>query len=171
MPQFETMSYAYLKNKAAKLKLNKRREEVVALSHGQIDRSIADMRTDGIEKHHSFTFEQLEKMRQAIKEHKVTGKVRDLRDMMTLFQQYIDAAETSYGIKGKDVDARAVSLNAMVSLHMIPPQKAEIALVANEVATQDAGGATETIEDAIFEAEGSDIDHGSEAEEHDSAGG
>jgi hypothetical protein len=54
-----------------------------------------------------------------------------------LFQQYIDAAEKSYGLNGKDMDERAISLNAMVSLHVIPPQRDEPRNVTLEVAMQE----------------------------------
>ena len=57
--------------------------------------------------------------------------------MMTLFQQYIDAAEKSYGLNGKDMDERAISLNAMVSLHVIPPQRDEPRNVTIDVAMQE----------------------------------
>ncbi len=57
--------------------------------------------------------------------------------MMTLFQQYIDAAEKSYGLNGKDMDERAISLNAMVSLHVIPPQRDEPRNVTIEVAHEE----------------------------------
>ena len=137
MPEFEGMSYAYLKNKSAKFGLHQKAEDVAIISRGNVDRSIAERRTSGIEDHHVFTFEQLEKMRKAILEHKVTGKVQDLRSMMTLFQQYIDAAEKSYGLNGKDMDDRAISLNAMVSLHVLPPPKDEPRNVTLEVAMQE----------------------------------
>jgi len=137
MPEFQGMSYAYLKNKSAKFGLHQKAEDVAIISRGNVDRSIAERRTSGIEDHHVFTFEQLEKMRKAILEHKVTGKVQDLRSMMTLFQQYIDAAEKSYGLNGKDMDERAISLNAMVSLHVVPPQRDEKPNVAIEVAMEE----------------------------------
>lgn len=137
MPEFEGMSYAYLKNKSAKFGLHQKAEEVQIIAKGNVDRSIAERRTSGIEEHHVFTFEQLEKMRKAILEHKVTGKVQDLRSMMTLFQQYIDAAEKSYGLNGKDMDERAISLNAMVSLHVVPPQKDEPRNVTIDVAMDE----------------------------------
>ena len=45
--------------------------------------------------------------------------------MIDLFQKYLEAAETSYGLKGADVSStQAVSLNAMVALHIAPPSKA-----------------------------------------------
>jgi len=137
MPEFEGMSYAYLKNKSAKFGLHKKAEEVQIIAKGEVDRGLAEKRTAGIEEHHLFTFEQLEKMRKAILEHKVSGKVQDLRSMMTLFQQYIDAAEKSYGLNGKDMDERAISLNAMVALHVVPPQKDEPRSVTIEVAHEE----------------------------------
>ena len=142
MPEFEGMSYAYLKNKSAKFGLHQKAEEVQIIAKGNVDRSIAERRTTGIEEHHVFTFEQLEKMRKAILEHKVTGKVQDLRSMMTLFQQYIDAAEKSYGLNGKDMDERAISLNAMVSLHVMPPPKDEPRNVTHEIAMEEVQAVT-----------------------------
>ena len=155
MPEFQGMSYAYLKNKSAKFGLHKKAEEVQIIARGEVDRSIAERRTAGIEEHHLFTFEQLEKMRKAILEHKVTGKVQDLRSMMTLFQQYIDAAEKSYGLNGKDMDERAISLNAMVALHVVPPQKDEPRNVTSDVTMQEvqAGSATSFEENSAI-AEG-----------------
>jgi hypothetical protein len=144
MPEFEGMSYAYLKNKSAKFGLHQKAEDVAIISRGNVDRSIAERRTSGIEDHHVFTFEQLEKMRKAILEHKVTGKVQDLRSMMTLFQQYIDAAEKSYGLNGKDMDERAISLNAMVSLHVLPPPKDEPRNVTIDVAMQEVQASSAT---------------------------
>jgi hypothetical protein len=142
MPEFQGMSYAYLKNKSAKFGLHQKAQDVAIIAAGQVERSLADRRSKGIEDHHIFTFEQLEKMRRAIKEHKVTGKVQDLRSMMTLFQQYIDAAEKSYGLNGKDMDERAISLNAMVSLHVVPPQRDEPRNVTIEVATSEVQAIT-----------------------------
>jgi len=144
MPEFEGMSYAYLKNKSAKFGLHQKAEEVQIIARGNVDRSIAERRSAGIEDHHVFTFEQLEKMRKAILEHKVTGKVQDLRSMMTLFQQYIDAAEKSYGLNGKDMDERAISLNAMVSLHVIPPQRDEPRNVTLDVTMDEVQAVTAT---------------------------
>ena len=155
MPEFQGMSYAYLKNKSAKFGLHQKAEDVQIIARGEVDRSIAERRTAGIEEHHLFTFEQLEKMRKAILEHKVTGKVQDLRSMMTLFQQYIDAAEKSYGLNGKDMDERAISLNAMVALHVIPPQKDEPRNVTLDVTMEEvqAGSAT-SFEESEAIAEG-----------------
>jgi hypothetical protein len=155
MPEFEGMSYAYLKNKSAKFGLHQKAEDVAIISRGNVDRSIAERRTSGIEDHHVFTFEQLEKMRKAILEHKVTGKVQDLRSMMTLFQQYIDAAEKSYGLNGKDMDERAISLNAMVSLHVVPPQRDEPRNVTLDVTMDEVQAVT-----AIQSKENSAIEEG-----------
>ena len=74
---------------------------------------------------------------------------------MTLFQQYIDAAEKSYGLNGKDMDERAISLNAMVALHVVPPQKDEPRNVTLDVTMQEvqAGSAT-SFEESEAIAEG-----------------
>lgn len=160
MPEFQGMSYAYLKNKSARFGLHQKAQDVAIIAAGQVERSLADRRSKGIEDHHIFTFEQLEKMRRAIKEHKVTGKVQDLRSMMTLFQQYIDAAEKSYGLNGKDMDERAISLNAMVSLHVVPPQRDEPRNVTIEVAPAEVQAITATNGSAGEEGTGEGAESG-----------
>ena len=120
------MSLAYLKNQVAKRKLLDKRDEVLAKAKAATDKTIVERRTAGVEEHHLFAFTQLEKLRMAIAEHQVKGSVKELREMIDLFQKYLEAAETSYGLKGADVaSTQAVSLNAMVALHIAPPSKAE----------------------------------------------
>ena len=149
MPEFKGLSYEYLKNRAAKLGLHSKREEVKIIAAGGVNSSIAERRTEGIEKHHIFTFEQLNKMRTAILEHKVKGSVKDLREMMSLFQSYIDAAEQSYGLKGQDMDQRAISLNAMVSLHIKPPERDIGPIVAGNMVVEEVRDMTGTLENRL----------------------
>jgi hypothetical protein len=120
------MSLAYLKNQVAIRKLLDKRDEVLAKAKAATDKTIVERRTAGVEEHHLFAFDTLEKLRRAIAEHQVKGSVKELREMIDLFQKYLEAAETSYGLKGADVaSTQAVSLNAMVALHIAPPSKAE----------------------------------------------
>jgi hypothetical protein len=120
------MSLAYLKNQVAIRKLLDKRDEVLAKAKAATDKTIVERRTAGVEEHHLFAFDTLEKLRMAIAEHQIKGSVKELREMIDLFQRYLEAAETSYGLKGADVaSTQAVSLNAMVALHIAPPSKAE----------------------------------------------
>jgi hypothetical protein len=120
------MSLAYLKNQVAIRKLLDKRDEVLARAKAATDKTLVERRTAGVEEHHLFAFSTLEKLRMAIAEHQIKGSVKELREMIDLFQKYLEAAETSYGLKGADVSStQAVSLNAMVALHIAPPSKAE----------------------------------------------
>jgi hypothetical protein len=120
------MSLAYLKNQVAIRKLLDKRDEVLARAKAATDKTLVERRTAGVEEHHLFAFGTLEKLRMAIAEHQIKGSVKELREMIDLFQKYLEAAETSYGLKGADVaSTQAVSLNAMVALHIAPPSKAE----------------------------------------------
>jgi hypothetical protein len=119
------MSLAYLKNQVSRRSLLDKRDEVLAKAKAATDKTIVERRTAGVEEHHLFAFGTLEKLRMAIAEHQVKGSVKELREMIDLFQKYLEAAETSYGLKGADVSStQAVSLNAMVALHVAPPSKA-----------------------------------------------
>jgi hypothetical protein len=123
MPEFKGMTYAYLKNKAAKLGLHRKRAQIAVMSEAQVDRSIASYRTQGIEEHHIFTFETLEKMREAIRKNGIGGKTSELRAIFDLIQRYVTTATEGYGLKGQSMDAQHISLQAMVSLHVTPPPK------------------------------------------------
>jgi hypothetical protein len=157
------MSLAYLKNQVAIRKLLDKRDEVLAKAKAATDKTIVERRTAGVEEHHLFAFGTLEKLRMAIAEHQVKGSVKELREMIDLFQKYLEAAETSYGLKGADVSStQAVSLNAMVALHIAPPSKAmEIEVESVRVDYQHGeakkGGyaeGSESISDPESDAEG-----------------
>ena len=162
MPEFQGMSYEYLKNRAAKFGLHRKKEEIKLIASGGVNRNIAEQRTEGIEKHHVFTFQQLDKMRKAILEHKVKGSVKDLREMMGLFQSYIDAAEQSYGLKGQDMDQRAISLNAMVSLHIKPPERDIGPVITGNMVVEQVRDTTERVESIAECAESGGLDPAAE---------
>jgi len=123
--EFKGISRKYLYNQIGKRGYKKRSAELEVLARQKIGKSLVDLRADGIEGHHKFAYDTLEKMRAAIADHKIKGSVKELREMLDVFQRYIDAAESSYGLKGQDVQGgSAVSLNAMVALHIVPPSKA-----------------------------------------------
>jgi len=124
LPQFKGISKQYLANGIAKRGLIRKRDEMLAASKAQVGRNIVSMRAEGIEKHHAFSHDMLEKLRRAIADHRVKGSVKELRQLLDLFQGYLDAAETSYGLKDDLKSESAVSLNAMVALHIMPPSKA-----------------------------------------------
>jgi len=161
MPEFKGLSYEYLKNRAAKFGFHSKREEVKIIAAGGVNSSIAERRTEGIEKHHVFTFEQLDKMRKAILEHKVKGSVKDLKEMMSLFQSYIDAAEQSYGLKGQDMDQRAISLNAMVSLHIKPPERDFGPTITGNMVVEEVRDTTERVEKLVDGGHRQSVESGS----------
>ena len=118
------MSLVYLKNQVSKRKLLSKRDDILIKAKAAIGQTIQGKRQSGVEEHHLFVFETLDRMRSAILEHRVKGSVKELREMIDLLQKYIDAASEGYGLKGEQASAPAVSLNAMVALHIQPPSKA-----------------------------------------------
>ena len=141
LPEFREINVRYLANQITLRGFVKKREELKQAALATVDKTIVDRRSVDVEKHHTFAFDVLESMRSAIKEHRIRGSVRELREMMTLFQQYIDAAESSYGLKGEQVkSSEAVSLNAMVALHIMPPSKAEVVDFQSQVISASVEG-------------------------------
>ena len=125
MPEFQGLNTRYLQNISAKNGWVKKRREIEAASLAGMDKKIVERKSEGVEAHHKFVFGQLERLRSAISEKQVKGSVKELREYLDMLQKYLDAAETSYGLKADQVkDESAVSLNAMVALHILPPSKA-----------------------------------------------
>lgn len=148
--EFSGISKKYLQNQIAKRGFKKRSAELEVLAKQKIGKSLVDLRADGIESHHKFAYDTLEKMREAIADHKIKGSVKELREMLDVFQRYIDAAESSYGLKGQDVQGGpAVALNAMVALHIIPPSKASESIEVKLESIADSGLDAEQLPDAI----------------------
>jgi hypothetical protein len=108
--------------KRAGLKSGRKSRQLAAAG---MDKKLVDARSAGVEEHHRFVFEQMSQMRSAIAEKAVKGNVKELREYLDMLQKYLDAADTSYGLKADQVkDESAVSLNAMVALHIVPPSRA-----------------------------------------------
>ena len=125
MPEFSGLNLRNLQNTCAKKGWTKKRKEIEQLAAAGMDKKLVDTRSAGVEDHHRFVFDQLARMRSAIAEKAVKGNVKELREYLDMLQKYLDAAETSYGLKAEQVkDESAVSLNAMVALHIIPPSRA-----------------------------------------------
>jgi hypothetical protein len=147
--EFKGISRKYLYNQIGKRGFKRRSAELEVLAKQKIGKSLVDLRADGIESHHKFAYDTLEKMRAAIADHKIKGSVKELREMLDVFQRYIDAAESSYGLKGQDVQGgAAVSLNAMVALHIVPPSKASesVEVVVERVADNGSDVASLPVE-------------------------
>lgn len=126
MPEFHGLNVRYLQNVSAKNGWVKKRREIEAASLAGMDKKIVERKSEGVEAHHKFVFSQLERLRSAIQEKEVKGSVKELREYLDMLQKYLDAADTSYGLKAEQVrDESAVSLNAMVALHILPPSKAK----------------------------------------------
>ena len=125
MPEFSGLNLRNLQNTCAKKGWTKKRKEIEQLAAAGMDKKLVDTRSAGVEEHHRFVFEQMSQMRSAIAEKAVKGNVKELREYLDMLQKYLDAAETSYGLKADQVkDESAVSLNAMVALHIVPPSRA-----------------------------------------------
>jgi len=125
MPEFSGLNLRNLQNTCAKRGWTKKRKEIEQLAAAGMDKKLVDTRSEGVEDHHRFVFDQMSRMRSAIAEKAVKGNVKELREYLDMLQKYLDAAETSYGLKADQVrDETAVSLNAMVALHIVPPSRA-----------------------------------------------
>jgi hypothetical protein len=125
------MNFRYLKNQVSARKMLARRpERAVAVAETKafkIADVVPERKKKDTSEHHMFVFDQLERMRRAISQHKVKGSVKELREMVDLLNKYIDAADKAYGLKQEAAqNGRGASMNAMVALHISPPSKAQL---------------------------------------------
>jgi len=124
------MNFRYLKNQVSARKMLARRpERAVAVADAKtfhISDVVPERKKKDTGEHHMFVFDQLERMRRAIAQHKVKGSVKELREMVDLLNKYLDAATKAYGLEKEGNSSRGASLNAMVALHIAPPSKAQV---------------------------------------------
>jgi hypothetical protein len=124
------MNFRYLKNQVSARKMLARRpEKAVAVADAKtfhITDVVPERKKKDTGEHHLFVFDQLERMRRAIAQHKVKGSVKELREMVDLLNKYLDAATKAYGLEKEGSSSRGASLNAMVALHIAPPSRAQL---------------------------------------------
>jgi hypothetical protein len=124
------MNFRYLKNQVSARKMLARRpEKAIAVADAKtfhISDVVPERKKKDTGEHHMFVFDQLERMRRAIAQHKVKGSVKELREMVDLLNKYLDAATKAYGLEKEGASSRGASLNAMVALHIAPPSKAQL---------------------------------------------
>jgi hypothetical protein len=124
------MNFRYLKNQVSARKMLARRpEKAVEVADAKtfhITDVVPERKKKDTGEHHLFVFDQLERMRRAIAQHKVKGSVKELREMVDLLNKYLDAATKAYGLEKEGNSSRGASLNAMVALHIAPPSRSQL---------------------------------------------
>lgn len=126
LPEFIGLSKFYVKNVMIKGQWSKQRELIRVQSTGLIEKKIIEAMRDETEKHLRFMLQQVSEERGEIVARKKLGNIKDQSERLAVLSDLDKTARRTLGLDDQNVgDKRAMSVNAMISLHMTGPQKAE----------------------------------------------
>jgi len=147
MPEFNGLSRFYVKNVMIKGKWSQQRQLIRTQSTGMIEKTIVDAMKEQTEDHLRFMLKQISEERAEIVARKKMGNIKDQRERLEVLAELDKTARRTLGLDEQNIaDKRAMSVNAMISLHVRPPSKAEEVEVISTEHIKD--GEVEEVEDA-----------------------
>lgn len=148
MPEFNGLSRFYVKNVMIKGKWSQQRQLIRTQSTGMIEKTIVDAMKEQTEDHLRFMLKQISEERAEIVARKKMGNIKDQRERLEVLAELDKTARRTLGLDEQNIaDKRAMSVNAMISLHVRPPSKAEEVEVISTEHIKD--GEVEEVEDAV----------------------
>jgi len=147
LPEFIGLSKFYVKNVMIKGQWSKQRELIRVQSTGLIEKKIIEAMRDETEKHLRFMLQQVSEERGEIVARKKLGNIKDQKERLEVLSELDKTARRTLGLDDQNVgDKRAMSVNAMISLHMTGPQKAEeVEVISTQYVEEENGQQVEGI--------------------------
>ena len=141
LPEFIGLSKFYVKNVMIKGQWSKQRELIRVQSTGLIEKKIIEAMRDETEKHLRFMLQQVSEERGEIVARKKLGNIKDQKERLEVLSELDKTARRTLGLDDQNVgDKRAMSVNAMISLHMTGPQKAEeVEVISTQYVEEENG--------------------------------
>ncbi len=141
LPEFIGLSKFYVKNVMIKGQWSKQRELIRVQSTGLIEKKIIEAMRDETEKHLRFMLQQVSEERGEIVARKKLGNIKDQKERLEVLSELDKTARRTLGLDDQNVgDKRAMSVNAMISLHMTGPQKAEeVEVISTQYVEEEKG--------------------------------
>jgi hypothetical protein len=138
-PKFENMSKFYLKNLMVKGKWVDKRKALRAQVSAIAAPKLEEVMAKETEAHYHFMLQQIAEERQQIVARAKGGNIKDQAARLDVLAEYEKIASRALGLDEQNVhDKKGLSVNAMISLHMTGPQKAEqIQIVSSECISSD----------------------------------
>jgi hypothetical protein len=158
-PKFENMSKFYLKNLMVKGKWVDKRKALRAQVSAIAAPKLEDVMAKETEAHYHFMLQQIAEERQQIVARSKGGNIKEQAQRLDVLAEYEKIAARALGLDEQNVhDKKGLSVNAMISLHMTGPQKAEqIQIVSSECIQENSSAGKFEDEATIVESgEGSD---------------
>jgi hypothetical protein len=141
LPEFIGLSKFYVKNVMIKGQWSKQRELIRVQSTGLLEKKIIEAMRDETEKHLRFMLQQVSEERGEIVARRKLGNIKDQKERLEVLSELDKTARRTLGLDDQNVgDKRAMSVNAMISLHMTGPQKAEeVEVISTQYVEEENG--------------------------------
>ena len=163
MPEFNGLSRFYVKNVMIKGQWSKQRQLIRVQSTGMIEKTIIEAMTDQTEEHLRFMLKQVSEERAEIVARKKMGNSKEQRERLEVLSELDKTARRTLGLDDQNIgDKRAMSVNAMISLHMTGPQKAEEVEVISGQYVEGGRGEQNEVEEAIVYDNEGEVEEGEE---------
>lgn len=126
LPEFQGLSRYYLKNLMVRGRWKAQRDLTRSQAAGLIEKSLVESIKDHQEAHLKFMLAQIDQERSEIVARKKLGNVKDQKERLEILSELDKTARRTLGLDDQNVgDKQALSLNAMINLHVTGPQKAD----------------------------------------------
>lgn len=149
LPQYKGLSPFYFRNVMVKEKWAKQRELIRTQASAKIEKKLIHKMGEESEAHLWFMLKQIEEERKVIDERKKLKGTKEQKERLELLTELDKTARRTLGLDQQDVsNQKAMSVNAMISLHVTPPSRDEMSNVTGKHRIEIVEGETRN-EDAI----------------------
>jgi len=126
MPEFIGLSRFYVKNVMIKGQWSKQRQLIRTQSTGLVERTIVDAMKEQTEQHLRFMLKEVADERAEIVARKKLGNIKEQKERLEVLAELDKTSRRTLGLDDQNIgDRKAMSVNAMISLHVTGPQRAE----------------------------------------------
>lgn len=127
MPEYKGLSRAYVKNIMCKEGWAKQKQLVVTQASGMAEKNIVTTMKEQTEEHYKFMLGQITEERKQIEDRRKLSGTKDQRERLDLLESLEKIARRTLGLDQQEIgNKQAMSINAMISLHVTPPEKSSI---------------------------------------------
>lgn len=137
LPQYKGLSPFYFRNVMVREKWAKQRDLIRTQAVAKVEKKLIHKMGEESEQHLWFMLKQIGEERKVIEERKKLKGTKEQKERLELLTELDKTARRTLGLDQQDVsNQKAMSVNAMISLHVTPPQKDEMGYVAGKHSIQ-----------------------------------
>ena len=154
LPQYKGLSPFYFRNVMVREKWAKQRDLIRTQASAKIEKKLIHKMGEESEAHLWFMLKQLEEERKVIEERKKLKGTKEQKERLELLTELDKTARRTLGLDQQEVqNQKAMSVNAMISLHVTPPIKDEMSFVEGKHNIQILEGETRPVNSIVNENE------------------